>query len=59
MPSVLERAHDRMHAMLSTHETDPQMPIGLERLRRKITTTLRASAVAKIVTFEVHGHHSA
>lgn len=57
--SVLEGAHDRMHTMLSTHKTDPDVPISLERLRRKIPTALGARAVAKIVTVEVHGHHSA
>lgn len=54
MPSVLERAHDRMHVMLGTHETDPQMPIGLERLRRKITTTLRTRAVRGVVGLILH-----
>ena len=48
-----------MHTMLSTHRTDPDMPISLERLRRRIPTALGARAVAKIVTVEVHGHHSA
>lgn len=54
MPSVLERAHDRMHAMLGTHETDPKMPIGLERLRRKITTTLGARAIRDVAILELH-----
>lgn len=30
VPSVLERAHDRMHAMLGAHETDPKMTVCLE-----------------------------
>lgn len=52
--SVLERAHDRMHAMLSAHETDTQMSVSLERLRRKITTTLRTRAVRGVVGLILH-----
>ena len=47
VPSVSKWAHDRMHAMLGTHETDSQMPIRFEGLRRKIPTTLGARAVRK------------
>lgn len=34
--SVFERAHDRMHAVLGAHKTNPQVPIRFERLRWKI-----------------------
>lgn len=54
VPSVFERAHDRMHTMLGTHETDPEMPICFERLRRKITAALSARAVGQIAVLLLH-----
>lgn len=38
--SPLERAHDRLNTMLGAYEADPQMPVGFERLRRKVLSTL-------------------
>lgn len=38
--SPLERAHDRLNTMLGTYEADPQLPVGFERLRWKIGSTL-------------------
>ncbi|SJN12100.1 hypothetical protein FM113_13880 [Leucobacter sp. 7(1)] len=43
-----------MHTMLGTHETDPEMPIGFERLRRKITAALSARAVGQIAVLLLH-----
>lgn len=52
--SVIERAHDRMHAMLGAHETDSQMSVCLERLRRKIAAALGTSAVRLFLPATFH-----
>lgn len=54
VPSTLERAHNRMHAMLDIYEPVPLMSVGLERLRRKIKTTLGASAIRDVAVPELH-----
>lgn len=40
--------------MVGAYEADPQMPIGFERLRWKITTTLRARTVRRIAVLALH-----
>lgn len=40
--------------MLDAHETDPEMPIGFERLGRKITAALSARTVGQIAVLLLH-----
>ena len=46
-----------MHAMLGTHEPDPQMPVSFERLGWKIPTALGACAVRLILPASLHIPH--
>jgi hypothetical protein len=43
-----------MHAMLGAHETDSQMSVCLERLRRKIAAALGTSAVRLFLPATFH-----
>ena len=43
--------------MLDTHETDPQMPVGLKQLMWKIAATLGTSAVRIIAVHILHSQN--